>query len=231
MDKADPTLLQVIAKSLKISQLSGGAFDISIKPVLAAQQAGRVPTDTERAAVGYQNLHLDDSQITFLKPGMSITVDGIAKGFIVDQGVEVLQAYGFENIMVEAGGDLMAQGQRADGRAWNLGIADPRPVEDSGYLTSFSVTNQAVATSGDYLQAYTTDKSQHHIVNPQTGFSPPELASVTVLAPNAMLADALSTTTMVLGIPSGFAIRECYARCGSPAGQQKPEILSDQKFP
>ena len=204
LDKADPTLLQVIAESLKISQLSGGAFDISIKPVLAAQQAGRVPTDTERAAVGYQNLHLDDSQITFLKPGMSITVDGIAKGFIVDQGVEVLQAYGFENIMVEAGGDLMAQGQRADGRAWNLGIADPRPVEDSGYLTSFSVTNQAVATSGDYLQAYTTDKSQHHIVNPQTGFSPPELASVTVLAPNAMLADALSTTTMVLGIRRGL---------------------------
>jgi FAD:protein FMN transferase len=202
--KAHPALLQVIAESLRISQLSDGAFDITIKPVMDAVQSGRIPTEVERAAVGYQNLSLDGAQIAFQKPGMSLTLDGIAKGYIVDRGVDVLQAHGFENIMVEAGGDLVAQGQRVDGKAWKLGIADPRPSGDSGYLTSFLVTNQAVATSGDYQQSYTADKSQHHIINPQTGFSPPELASVTVLAPNAMLADALSTTTMVLGIRRGL---------------------------
>jgi thiamine biosynthesis lipoprotein len=103
LESADPALLQVIAESLKISQISGGAFDITVKPILDAAQAGRTPTEAERAAVGYQHLQIDGAQIAFLKPGMGITLDGIAKGFIVDQGVEVLQAYGFQNIMAEAG--------------------------------------------------------------------------------------------------------------------------------
>jgi thiamine biosynthesis lipoprotein len=98
----------------------------------------------------------------------------------------------------------MANGYRADGKAWKLGVADPRPSDDASYLTSFSVSNQAVATSGDYLQAYTEDKSLHHIINPATGYSPSELASATVLAPNSMLADAMSTTTMVLGVRQGL---------------------------
>lgn len=153
---------------------------------------------------GRQHLQIDGSQVSFLKPGMGITLDGIAKGYIVDQGVEVLKDHGFENTMVEAGGDLMAHGYRVDGEAWKLGVADPRPAGESHYLASFSVSNQAVATSGDYLQSYAEDRSQHHIINPATGYSPPELASVTVLASNAMLADAFSTTIMVLGIQQGL---------------------------
>lgn len=231
LKKADPALLQVIAESLKISRLSGGAFDITVKPVLEAQESGRVPTDAERTAVGYQNLGMENAQIKFLKPGMGITLDGIAKGYIVDRGVEVLRAYDFENIMVEAGGDLVAQGQSANGRAWKLGVANPRPAGDSDFLTSFSVTNQAVATSGDYQQSYTEDNSKHHIINPQTGFSPPELASVTVLAPNAMAADAISTAVLVLGLENGLKFINQLPDVDALLVSKEKEIYLSANFP
>ena len=125
LSAAHPALLALVAESQKISRLSGGAFDISINPILQAAQAGRIPTDSEHAAVGYQKIAVNASEIAFLHPEMSITLDGIAKGYIVDRGVEVLQAHGFTNIMVEAGGDLVALGRRADGDAWKLGVAYP----------------------------------------------------------------------------------------------------------
>lgn len=231
LEQADPALLKVVAESLKISQLSGGAFDITVKPVLDAIQSGRAPTEHERAAVGYQNLQIDGTQITYLKSGMGITLDGIAKGYIVDRGVEVLQGHGFGNIMVEAGGDLMANGQPANGEAWKLGVIDPRPAGDSSYLTSFSVTNQAVATSGDYVQHYTEDKRQHHIVNPQTGSSPSELASVTMLAPNAMLADAFSTTVMVTGIETGLLLVNQLPDVETLLVTKDKQIFRSNKFP
>lgn len=231
LEQADPALLYVIAESLKISQLSDGAFDITVKPVLDAQQAGRVPTDTERAAVGYQNLRMDNASIEFLQPGMGLTLDGIAKGFVVDRGVEVSRSYGFENIIVEAGGDLSSQGQRADGKAWKLGVVNPHLTADPGYLTTFSVTNQAVATSGDYLQHYNEDKSQHHIIDPSTGSSPPELASVTVLAPSAMLADALSTTVMVLGLDRGLQFVHQFPEVEALLVSKDEQVYRTNNFP
>jgi thiamine biosynthesis lipoprotein len=231
LEKADPALLQVIAESLNISRLSDGAFDITIKPVLDALQAGRSPTELERAAIGFQNLHIAGSLLTFLTPGMSITLDGIAKGYIVDRGVEMLQAHGYENIMVEAGGDLMASGHRADGKAWKLGVVDPRSIGAFTYLTSFSVNNQAVATSGDYLQVYSEDKSQHHIIDPQTGYSPHDLASVTVLAPNAMLADAFSTTIMVLGAQTGLQFVNAMIGVEALMVTKNLEVYQTRNFP
>ena len=137
---------------------------------------------------------------------MSITLVGIAKVYIVDRGVETLKEHGFENILVEAGGDLVAKGQRSDGETWHLGVAHPRPEKGGRYLSAFSLRDRAAATSGDYQQYYQDDKSQHHIIDPTTGYSPLELASVTVLAPDAMTADALSTTIMVLGVQAGLQL-------------------------
>lgn len=231
LGSAHPALVEVIAASQKISQLSGGAFDITVKPLLEAQQAGRTPTAAERAAIGYQNLKQHGQQITFLKPRMGLTLDGIAKGYIVDRGVDLLCAYGLSNILVESGGDLVAHGKRADGQAWKLSVADPRPTADSGYLTSFSITDCAAATSGDYLQHYTDDKSQHHIIHPQTGFSPPELASVTVLAPNAMQADALSTTLMVLGIENGLKLVDQMPGVAALLVNKDKQIYASKNFP
>jgi thiamine biosynthesis lipoprotein len=206
LTKPNQHLVTLVKASQKIGELSKGAFDITVKPVFDALQAGRLPTDEERLAVGYQHIGVDEAQIEFLKPGMGLTLDGIAKGYIVDRGVEVLREHGFENILVEAGGDLVAKGHRAGGDSWRLGVANPPPENASGYLTTFSATDLAVATSGDYLQYFQADKSTHHIIDPLTQTSTGELASVTVLAPIAMLADALSTTLMVLGLDAGLQL-------------------------
>jgi thiamine biosynthesis lipoprotein len=157
--------------------------------------------------VGYQNLILDGERIAFARPEMQITLDGIAKGYIVDAGVAVLQAHGFENVMVEAGGDLLAAGEKAPRSPWRIAIESPRAGK-KGLLASFAVQDRAVATSGDYHQAFTPDLTLHHILNPQTGVSAPEPASATVLAGSGAQADALATALMVMETSTGLALVE-----------------------
>ena len=105
---------------------------------------------------------------------------------------------GFPNVLLEAGGDLVASGQKEPGLPWRIGIRSPRE-ESTGQLVKFDVVDQAVATSGDYLQAFTADYEHHHIIDPRSGHSPAELASCTLTAPTAAEADALATMAMVLG--------------------------------
>ena len=208
---ADPALLTVVRESLKFSQLSGGAFDITVKPLVDLYQQTKsegigLPSEIQVAAalkkVGYDRLQISGQDLLFSNPGMGITVDGIAKGYIVDQGVAALREYGFGNVMVEAAGDLLAAGQKS-AQPWNIGIQSPR--EPDQYLSQIDVSNKAVATSGDYMQPFTVDLSQHHILDPRSGYSAPELASATVIAPSAMQADALATAVMVLGPVAGQA--------------------------
>ncbi len=205
LEKPGPDILNVLKLAQNISHRTDGAFDITVLPLLTTQQQYRglssPPPEalvTPLALVGYQNLQISAKKITLAQPGMGITLDGIGKGYIVDQGVAELEKFGFNNIYVEAGGDLMVQGQKANNRLWKIGIENPRPTKPEK-LVVLKASNRAVATSGDYMQAYSSDFSRHHIVNPITGFSPPELASSTITAPNTALADALATATMVLG--------------------------------
>jgi thiamine biosynthesis lipoprotein len=151
-------------------------------------------------------------RVTFAHPGMAVTLDGIAKGYIVDAGIEVLKQRGFADVLVEAGGDLLASGQKEQDTPWQIGIRSPRTAQ-GGLLASFSVENRAVATSGDYMQSFTADLSQHHILDPRTGYSAPELASATVTAPTATLADGLATATMVLGPKAGLRLVESLPGC------------------
>jgi thiamine biosynthesis lipoprotein len=222
LDRASQPLLDVIAQAAQISDISHGAFDVSMKPLLdlyqAYQKQDALPPDTAVAAilplVNYRNLQISQSQISFAQPGMSITLDGIGKGYIVDAGTAVLRQHGFTNVMVEAGGDLMASGERETAQPWRVGVQSPRP-QAGHILAKFNLNNQAAATSGDYLQSFTADYSQHHILDPRTGFSAPELASVTVTAPSAMLADGLATAVAVAGQQTGLQlinqIRGCEA--------------------
>ena len=129
---------------------------------------------------------------------MGISLDGIGKGYIVDQGVAALKQRGFNNVYVEAGGDLMVSGQKEAAVPWRIGIRNPRPQHNQRLVT-VAVSDKAVATSGDYLQAFTPDLRHHHIIDPRSGFSPPELASCTVTAPSVAMADGLATALMVLG--------------------------------
>ena len=218
----DPALVDLLDEALRLSALTGGAFDVTVKPLVdlyqAHQQAGNLPTpDAIRATldrVGYAHLRVAADAIHFARPGMALTLDGIAKGYIVDQGVAALRARGFENVLVEAGGDLSATGRKAADSPWKIGVEAPRPGGE-GLLNVFNVSNQAVATSGDYMQPYSADYREHHILDPRTGHSAPELASATVLAPRGLLADALATALMVLGPEQGLDVLAALPGCAA----------------
>jgi FAD:protein FMN transferase len=204
--EAHPALLGLVTQSLELSLLTGGAFDITVEPLLDLYQAtpGVLPStsqiDQALKLVGFYKLSLVGQGIAFQQPGMSITLDGIAKGFIVDQGIDVLKSYGFENALVEAGGDLMGLGKKAPQTPWKIGLQAPRG-KMGNLMASFNIQDQAIATSGDYMQAFMPDFSSHHIIDPRSGYSSPELASVSVTASTASLADALATALMVMGKP------------------------------
>jgi thiamine biosynthesis lipoprotein len=195
-------LVELLQAANWYSALSSGAFDVTILPLLAAVQGGADIAQAHQL-VDYRRLYVAADEVR-LEPGMQVTLDSIAKGRVVDGATAVLQTHGYENVLVEAGGDLVAQGTRADGQPWRLGITHPRQPESP--LNILQLTGQAAATSGDYQHSFSQDFSSHHIVDPRTGASPGELASVIVLAPTAAAADALSTAVMVLGSTDGLAL-------------------------
>ena len=214
LDNPHPALLHLVRQSLQISQASAGAFDITILPVLALYQdyharAGSLPPENEvemaRLKVDFQRMEIEQDRIGFSLPGMGITLDGIAKGYIVEVGVQQLRQHGFSDVLLEAGGDLVASGWRDESTPWQIGVQPVRPGSES-LATRFSLHDKAAATSGDYWQPFTPDYTQHHILDPHTGRSSPALASATVIAPNLTLADALATTLMVLDAEQGEAL-------------------------
>lgn len=223
-------LVDVILQANRYSQLTGGAFDISIKPLLDAYQANLPNPLSYRHLVNYQDIQANTQQLTLARPDMALTLDGIAKGRVVDGATAILSAYGFPNVLVEAGGDLMGLGRRADGSPWQIGIAHPRQRDD-GLLGAVAVTMQAVATSGDYMHSFSQDLRQHHIIDPRTGKSPADLASVTVLAPTAMDADALSTSVMVLGCTEGVALVERLPHVEALVVTKTMELVQTSGFP
>lgn len=201
-------LVELVKLAITYGDVSDGAFDISVKPLVDAYEAGDAAALAKQSLVDYRQIDVNNDRLSLRKPGMALTLDGIAKGRVVDGGTAVLRAQGFSNILVEAGGDLLGYGLRADERPWHVGITHPRQAQTNAILATLPISNQAVATSGDYQHSFRQDWSLHHILDPRTGLSPTDLASVTVMAPTATDADALSTTLMVLGSDAGLTLVE-----------------------
>lgn len=208
---AHPALVSVLQQAQHVSEISGGAFDITVKPLVELYQERfnakeSVPHDNEIAEVlslvDYRKIMIDGRTVSLAREGMGITLDGMAKGYIVDAGVAALRKEGFWNVLLEAGGDLVASGFKEGDRSWEIGVRSPRAGQSS-VLETLSVQDRGVATSGDYLQAYSADLQHHHIIDPRSGRSPRRAASVTIAAPTCALADGLSTAMMVLGRESG----------------------------
>ncbi len=220
VENASGDLIKVVNLAETISQKTNGAFDITVLPLLTLHQQFKnknnlLSLNKVRAAaklVDYRQLTITGSTITLAAEGMGITLDGIGKGYVVDKGVAVLKKHGFANVFVEAGGDLMAAGTKETDRPWRVGIRNPRPGSATR-LVAVNAADRAIATSGDYLQYFQDDFSQHHIINPATGFSPPELASSSVMAPSVALADGLATASMVLGVNKSLALLESWPGC------------------
>jgi FAD:protein FMN transferase len=216
----DPNLLEVLALAQNISEKTSGAFDVTILPLLQMHESIRGENDhpnleqldATRRLVSYEDLHLTKTLVHCAKDSMGISLDGIGKGYIVDQGIATFKKEGFNNVYLEAGGDLMVSGQKDKSSPWRIGLRAPRP-QQSHKPTIIEVSDKAVATSGDYLQAFTPDLKHHHIIHPKSGFSPLELSSCTVTAPNVALADSLATAVMVLGKEDGFDLIESMDGC------------------
>src|SRR5262249_10066523 len=155
-----------------------------------------------RRLVNWQQVGLEANQIR-LGPGQQITLNGIAQGFAVDRVCEVFRSYRIRHGLLNTG-EFGALGSKPDGSPWKIGIQHPRVRE--AYAALAALSDRFLATSGDYETKFSDDFSSHHIFDPATGRSPAELASVTVLAPTGMEADALSTAIFVLGSSRGLAL-------------------------
>ena len=206
IDGASDSLLEVLRLADRISRMGDGAFDVTVQPLvdlyrdhLTAHRTlpPRAAIERELERVGYGAVRIDGRTVTLERPDVRITLDGIGKGYVVDQGVAELRRLGWPDVLVEAGGDLVAGGEKSAGIPWRVGIRSPRRA--AALQARLDARDRAVATSGDYMQPFTPDFAQHHILDPRNGLSSPELASATVLAHDAATADGLATLTMGLG--------------------------------
>jgi thiamine biosynthesis lipoprotein len=199
--RPDAHLLAVLDAANRLSAHTGGAFDITVQPLWALARSGsdRAPA---LPLVGWRGMRLDAAGVT-LRPGMAITLNGIAQGYAVDLARAALQARGIRHALIDTG-EFGALGTADGGRPWTLAVRDPR--RDQAHAGLLAMDGRAVATSGDYATAFTPDFSDHHIVDPATGASPAELAAVTVAAPSGILADGLSTAFMVMGAGRSLAL-------------------------
>ncbi len=204
--------LTVVAAAIEISALSGGAFDVTVGPLVNLWgfgpdgPIGELPPDSAIARslrrVGYQKLatHNDPPALRKSHADLYLDLSAIAKGYAVDQAGRALSATGVDNYLVEVGGEIMAHGHNANGNLWRVAVEQPLAGERSVQRV-LQLHNTAIATSGDYRNFFEFgDRRYSHSIDPRTGRPVPyALASVSVLEPSAMRADALATTLMIMG--------------------------------
>lgn len=214
---------EVLERALWVARETRGAFDVTVGAFRGLwkfdeDNDGSLPSRDDvlerLKLVDYRGLQLDAEEraARLVRAGQSVTLGGIAKGFIVDRAVAKLRAAGLEDFLVQAGGDLYAAGRRGD-RDWRVGIQDPRggsgsPPSESSFAL-LSLTDAAFNTSGDYERFVIRDgRRYHHILDPATGYPVTHTRSVTVLAPTSFIADTLDTAIFVLGVERGMRLVE-----------------------
>jgi thiamine biosynthesis lipoprotein len=216
-----PELFFVVRQSMGYHEISNGLFDITVKPLVdmyeqLCQNSGGISAYEEKIRpvlelVNARFIIVNEDAIAFRKHGMGITLDGIAKGYIVDRALEVMRKKGIQHALINAGGDISTIGNNGAKGPWRIAIEDP--LKKHNYPDVIAITNTAIATSGNYEIFFDGEKIRHHIVNPKTGISPLMNASVSVQAPTAMEADALSTTLFTLDPVTGIRLIQSLPRC------------------
>lgn len=217
--RLSPQTMEVIQRSLELSKETDGAFDITVLPLeemwrFHTQSAGKIPSqvqiDDVLKLVGFNKVIIDEDEgkVDFSQPGMKVDLGGIAKGFAVDKAIQALKKGGINNAMVNAGGDIYCVGRGKDLRGWKIGIQHPR--KRGHLLAALTVSDRAVATSGDYERYVEVEgKMYSHIIDPCNGWPVSEMPmSVTVLAPDCTTADGLATAIFVLGPERGLKLLE-----------------------
>jgi FAD:protein FMN transferase len=212
--KVDKEVFDLIQRSLRISAITQGSFDISYGSIdkrfwnFDTTMTSLPDAETAKASVkliNYRNIELStEGGTVFLKnEGMRIGFGGIGKGYAADKAKQLLQSKGVKSGIVNASGDLITWGTQPDGSAWTVGVADPNRRNDTFSL--LEVSDMAVATSGNYEKyAVINGKRYAHTIDPRTGFPVSGIKSVTIICPHAELADALATPVMVMGVKVGL---------------------------
>ncbi len=206
----------VLERSVEVSNLSDGAFDVTIGPCVElwrdARRRHRLPLPEQlasaRECVGWELVRMDACRQTveLLQSNMRIDLGGIAKGYIADEGLEVLREHGFDHAMIDAGGDIVCGMAPPGTRGWRIGIA---PLNDpEGTPSRFLLLEDAaVATSGDAYRYFEIDGVRYsHLIDPSTCLGVTTSSSVTVVAEDGITADAMASAISVLGPDRGFVL-------------------------
>ncbi len=211
LDDPHPHFVEVLQYAQTMSQRSGGAFDVTVQPLWAlyaeAKKAAALPDSEAVAAarrqVDWRRVEISSRQIRLRGEGTAITLNGIAQGYAADRAIVALRSRGVAHALVNTG-EIGALGDKADGERWTVGIQHPR--HEDAFISLAKLADRCLATSGDYATTFSDDFRFNHVFDPRSGRSPDELASVTVAAPTAMQADALSTAVFVLGPERGLEL-------------------------
>lgn len=207
--------IKLIKKGIYYSEMSDGAFDITIAPVSSLwdfkAETPSVPSPEAIAEavshVNYENIIIRDNTVKLADPQAGIDLGAIAKGYIADRIKDYLEEEGVRHAMINLGGNVLAMGSKLDGSDYNIGVQ--KPFDETGEpITSVKISDKSVVTSGIYQRYFKADgKIYHHILDPNTGY-PCEnnLYSVTILTDSSLTADALSTTCFLLGYDRGMKL-------------------------
>ncbi|MFC1517106.1 FAD:protein FMN transferase [Candidatus Margulisiibacteriota bacterium] len=232
--KVSEEMYYLLSKALWGSKVTDGAFDITATPLSMLYGFGtdtkKVPTkeQTKKALnlVGYQYIILNEKRrsVRLAKKGIKLDLGGLAKGYAVAEGIKVLKNHGISSGFINAGGNIYALGRTKNFTPWKIGLRHPRKNEK--LIDTISLSNIAVATSGDYEQFFIQGhKRYHHIMNPKTGRSATGMISATVICPDALTADILSTGIFVMGPGTGKEILKKNACQGILIYEKAGELL------
>jgi len=213
--KVSKELFYVLDKSLTYSKLSNGAFDVTIGPLTELwgfDEDKRVIPSRDKIAqmamlVDYKQVHLNPQKREVLLgvEGMKIDLGAVAKGYAVEEAMEIIKEAGIKDALVDIGRNIKVIGKNPYGKTWKIGIQHPRKA--NRILSILPLENMGVATSGDYEHFFIhKGRRYHHLIDPKTGYPTNTCISVTIIAPSAMIADILSTAVFILGETSGLEL-------------------------
>jgi len=198
-------VVHVLRRSRELHAATDGAFDVTCRPLIelwrAAGKSGQLPPPTAiakaRAASSWNVLDLADDGVTKHAPGARVDLGGIAKGYAIDQAVAAMRRAGAHGGLVDVGGDVRVFGQQPSQSPWEIQLRDP---SGTGVIGTFPIREGAVCTSGDYFRfAEIAGQRYSHIIDPRSGRPARGVRSATVVAPDALTADAWATALSVLG--------------------------------
>jgi len=232
----DGILVAALRGAAEMSQRSGGAFDATVQPLWAvyaeACKHDRLPdehaVDQARKLVNWRDVDVTAGRIRLVRPGMGVTLNGIAQGLAADRVLTVLRDHGVEDALVNTG-EVGSMGRKSPDRPWTIGVQHPRRPD--AYVALAALDGRCLATSGDYQTRFGEGFDDNHIFDPATGHSPTAFSSVTVLADRGIEADALSTAVFVLGPEKGLQLIKTTPRTDALLIFKDGRTLATEGFP